>query len=167
MAYDAGLVERLRDALARVGERGARERGVFGGRGFLLGKSTFVIAWGDGIIAKMAPDEYEEALALPGISPFAPGGECPMGTWVVVAPDVVADDPELMEWVERALRGVRAASTVKRPATKRTTTKRPATKRPATKRPARKAAAKRTTAQRPAKPAAARKAPARKPARDR
>lgn len=109
MAYDAGLVERLRDAIARAGERGARERGVFGGRGFLIGKSTFIIAWGDGIIAKVAPDEYAAALAMPGITPFAPDGERPMGTWVVVAADVVADDPELLEWVERALRGVRAA----------------------------------------------------------
>lgn len=118
MAYDAGLVERLRDALARVGERSARERGVFGGRGFLLGKSTFVIAWGEGIIAKVAPDEYEATLALPGVSPFTPGGERPMSTWVVVAADVVADDPELVEWVERALRGVRAAPVAKRPAKK-------------------------------------------------
>jgi hypothetical protein len=120
MTYDAGLVERLRDAIERAGERGARERGVFGGRGFLLGKSTFIIAWGDGIIAKMAPDEYALSLEIPGVTPFAPGGERPMGTWVVVAPDVVADDPELVEWVERALRGVRAApATAKRPPRKR------------------------------------------------
>lgn len=108
MAFDAGLVERLRDAIARAGERTARERGVFSGRGFLLGRSTFVIAWGDGIIVKCAPDEYAQALERPGVTPFAPGGERPMGSWVVVAPDVIADDPELVEWVERALRGVRA-----------------------------------------------------------
>jgi hypothetical protein len=30
-----------------------------------------------------------------------------MGTWVVVTDEVVADDPELIEWVQRGLRGVR------------------------------------------------------------
>jgi hypothetical protein len=30
-----------------------------------------------------------------------------MSTWLVVAADAIADDPELMEWLRRALRGVR------------------------------------------------------------
>jgi hypothetical protein len=30
-----------------------------------------------------------------------------MSTWLVVAADVVADDPELAEWVQRGLRAVR------------------------------------------------------------
>jgi len=106
--YDAGLVERIRDALARLGERGSREKGVFGGRGFLQGKSTFVIAWDDAIIARMPADEYHQALARTGVSAFAPDGERPMSTWVVVAADAVADDPDLAEWVAAALRGVRA-----------------------------------------------------------
>lgn len=109
MAYDAGLVERLRDAVLRAGERGARERGVFGGRGFLIGKSTFLIAYGESLLVKTAPDEYAALLAMPGITPFAPGGERPMGTWLVVPEEAMADDPELLEWVERGLRGVRAA----------------------------------------------------------
>lgn len=109
MAYDPGLVERIRDALARLSERGSRERGVFGGWGFLQGKSTFVIVWDDGIIAKIPADGYAAALARPGVIPFAPDGERPMSTWVVVAADAIADDPELAEWVALALQGVRSA----------------------------------------------------------
>jgi hypothetical protein len=30
-----------------------------------------------------------------------------MGTWLVVASDVIADDPELTEWLRRGLRAVR------------------------------------------------------------
>jgi hypothetical protein len=30
-----------------------------------------------------------------------------MTTWVVVATDVIADDPELLEWLQRGLRAVR------------------------------------------------------------
>jgi hypothetical protein len=30
-----------------------------------------------------------------------------MSTWVVVAADAIADDPELDEWIERGMRAVR------------------------------------------------------------
>lgn len=107
MPYDSGLVERVADALAPLGVRGVRQRNVFGGRGFLLGKQTFVIVWGEGLIVKVPPAEYEAALSEPGTSPFAPGGDRPMTTWVVVAADAVADDPELQGWVARGLRTIR------------------------------------------------------------
>jgi hypothetical protein len=106
MAFDPGLVERVDAALPRLGARGVRQKNVFGGRGFLLGKSTFVIAWGDGLIVKTPPAEYAAALGEPGVTPFAPDGGRPMSTWVVVAADRVADDPELAEWVARGLRAV-------------------------------------------------------------
>jgi len=106
MAFDTGLVERVADALAQIGERGVRQKNVFGGHGFLLGKSTFVIVWHDGLLVKTPADEYGRLLEEPGIEPFAPGDERPMGTWVVVPADAVADDPELTDWVRRGLRGI-------------------------------------------------------------
>lgn len=106
MAYDSGLVARVADALAGIGERGVRQKNVFGGWGFLIGKTTFVIVWGEGILVKVPPDEYRALLAQPGIEPFAPGGDRPMGTWLIVPSDTVADDPELVEWVRRGLRGI-------------------------------------------------------------
>ena len=106
MAYDAGLVERVADTLMQIGERGARQKNVFGGRGFLKGKSTFVIVWDDGLIVKTPPGEYAAILAMPGVEPFAPDGERPMGTWVVVSADAIADDPELADWIRRGLRGI-------------------------------------------------------------
>ncbi len=107
MAYDAGLVARIADALVGLGERGVRQKNVFGGRGFLVGSSTFAIAWDDDLIVKAAPDEYEALLAEPGVTPFAPDDEKPMSTWLVVASDAIADDPELTEWLRRGLRGIR------------------------------------------------------------
>ena len=107
MPFDPGLVARIEDALRAIGER-ARQKNVFGGRGFLAGKSTFVIAWDDGLLVKTPPDEYGALLREPGVTPFAPDGERPMSTWVVVASDAIADDPELVEWVRRGLRAVRA-----------------------------------------------------------
>lgn len=107
MTYDAGLAARMADCLLTIGERAFRQKNVFGGRGFLVGKSTFAIAWDDGLIVKTPPAEYQAALAEPGVTPFAPGGEKPMSTWVVVASEAIADDPELIEWLRRGLRAVR------------------------------------------------------------
>ena len=107
MAYDPGLVARVADVLDSLGERGVRQKNVFGGRGFLLGKSTFVIVFGDSLIVKAAPSDYARALAEPGVTAFAPDGERPMSTWLVVASDAIADDPELAEWVRRGLGAVR------------------------------------------------------------
>ena len=107
MAYDAGLAARITDTLAALGERGIRQKNVFGGRGFLVRKSTFAIAWEDGLIVKCPPAEYDAALHEPGVTPFAPDGEKPMSTWLVVASDAIADDPELADWLRRGLRAVR------------------------------------------------------------
>lgn len=107
MAYDPGLVARVADAIAQIGERAIRQRNVFGGRGFLAGSSTFVIVWDEDLIVKVPRREYEIVLAMPGVRPFAPDGEKPMSSWIVVAGETVADDPELVEWVRRGLRGVR------------------------------------------------------------
>ena len=107
MTWDPGLVARIADLLPAAEIRGARQKNVFGGRGFLLGKSTFVIAWGDGLLVKTPRAEYAAALAQPGVTPFAPDGESPMSTWVVVPAELVADDPELMEWLARGARAIR------------------------------------------------------------
>ena len=107
MPPDLGLVARVSDALLARGERAVRQKNVFGGRGFLLGKSTFAIVWDDSLIVKSARTEYEALRAEAGVTPFAPDGEKPMSTWLVVSADAIADDPELAEWIGRALRGVR------------------------------------------------------------
>ena len=106
MPPDAGLVSRVADALLALTERAVRQKNVFGGRGFLSGTSTFAIVWDDALIVKTAPAEYERLLREPGVKPFAPDGERPMSTWLVVDADAIADDPELSEWLRCALRAV-------------------------------------------------------------
>ena len=56
---------------------------------------------------KTRREEYDRLLKEPGVTPFAPGGEKPMSTWVVVEAESVADDPELAEWVRRGMAAVR------------------------------------------------------------
>jgi hypothetical protein len=106
MPYDPGLTERVAAAFAALGQPHARQKNVFGGRGFMLGTSAAVIVWGDRLIVKTLPAEYQAALAEPGVTPFAPGGERAMSTWVVVEPDAIADDPQLEDWVARGVRAL-------------------------------------------------------------
>ncbi len=107
MPPNPGLVARVADALLALGERGARQKNVFGGRGFLAGKSTFAIVWDESLIVKTAAGEYAVLREEPGVTPFAPDGERPMSTWLVVDADAIADDPQLTEWLSRALRAIR------------------------------------------------------------
>jgi TfoX/Sxy family transcriptional regulator of competence genes len=44
-----------------------------------------------------------EAMALPGAGPFEPMPGRPMGDYVVLPPDVLADDAALAGWLERAI----------------------------------------------------------------
>jgi TfoX/Sxy family transcriptional regulator of competence genes len=106
MSYDSALADRVAASFESLGYRHVRQKNVFGGRGFMLGKSAAVIVWDDGLIVKTAPNEYADALREPGVSPFAPDGERPMSTWVVVSADVIADDPELAAWVQRGCRAL-------------------------------------------------------------
>jgi hypothetical protein len=62
MVYGRGLAARIADVLARLGERGARQKNFFGGRGFLMGSSTFVV-WDEDLIAKAPRAEYDPARA--------------------------------------------------------------------------------------------------------
>lgn len=107
MSWDPGLAERVTDALARIGERSIRQKNVFGGRGFLAGRTAFVIVWNEGLLVKTPKDEYAHAAAEPGVVPFAPDGGRPMSTWLVVPAEAIADDPELEAWVRRGLRAIR------------------------------------------------------------
>ena len=54
MPPNPGLVARVGDAVYALGERGVRQKNVFGGRGFLVGKSTFAIVWDESLIVKTA-----------------------------------------------------------------------------------------------------------------
>ena len=50
MPFDPGLVARVADQMLQLGEHAVRQKNVFGGRGFLSGKSAFVIVWDDALI---------------------------------------------------------------------------------------------------------------------
>ena len=61
--------------------------------------------WGDALIARVGPDEYEAALLEPHVKEFDITGR-PMKGWVLVEPEGIGDDDQLAGWIQRALRFV-------------------------------------------------------------
>ena len=104
-SYDAGLLERCLDALAGLPVRGVRHRSVFGMRGLLVGSRMFAAVGDEGLVVRLSPGEYDDALRRRGVRPFAPGGER-LGRWVRLGAAHVADDPELRDWLEAGLRSL-------------------------------------------------------------
>ena len=104
--HDEGLLQRCLDCLAGLGERGIRDKNVFGMRGLMHGKSMFAAVGETGIIVKIPAPEFDAALQRPGVRSFTPGGQ-KLGTWVEIDDDAIADDPELRAWLATGLRAIR------------------------------------------------------------
>ena len=96
MAYDEGLAQRLRDALAD--EHGLSERRMFGGVAFMLDGNMAVGVSGDELMVRVGTDRFDEALARSHARIFDLSGR-PMNGWVLVAPEGTAHDADLADWL--------------------------------------------------------------------
>ena len=103
MAFDGILAKRVRECLAR--RKGVKEKTLFGCACFLLGGNVLVGVWKDSLIARVGPDGYEDALLKPHVKEFDITGK-PMTGWVRVGPGGLADDEQLSDWIQRALKFV-------------------------------------------------------------
>jgi TfoX/Sxy family transcriptional regulator of competence genes len=104
MAFDETLATRIRQSLAR--RKNVEEKKMFGGIGFLLNGNLLVGVWKDSLIARIGPDEKQEAVLEPHVKEFDIIGK-PMKGWVLVEPQGVENDDQLNEWIQRALKFVR------------------------------------------------------------
>ena len=111
MAYDEGLAQRLRDALAE--ERGISEKRMFGGLCLLVEGKMCVGIVKDELMVRVGPEKYEAALARPGARPMDFTGK-PMTGFVFVSQDGMGLDRELEEWVQLGVTFARTQE-VKRP----------------------------------------------------
>ncbi|MBI4410500.1 MAG: TfoX/Sxy family protein [Gemmatimonadetes bacterium] len=105
VSYDSGLLQRCLDALAALHAAPVRHRNVFGMRGLMRGKKMFAAVGDESMIVRLLDAEYAGALARAGVRAFTPGGS-KLGTWVEVDDSIIADDPELREWLEAGLRSL-------------------------------------------------------------
>jgi hypothetical protein len=103
MAFSETLAERIRQRLAR--RKNIVERKMFGGVGFLLNGNMFVGVWKYSLIVRLGPDDGDEALKEPHVKEFDIIGR-PMKGWVMVEPEGVEDDGQLLGWIGRAWRFV-------------------------------------------------------------
>lgn len=104
MPYSEALAERVRHPFA--GRKNGDEKKMFGGVGFLLGGNMCVGVWEDSLIVRVGPEQYHNALQQPLVREFDITGRAMTG-WVLVAPEGIADDDQLQEWVECAVAFVR------------------------------------------------------------
>ncbi|MBL8816479.1 MAG: TfoX/Sxy family protein [Planctomyces sp.] len=104
MAFSESLAARIRDALAR--ERNIEEKKMFGGICFLLNGNILVGVWRDSLIARVGKDACEAALQEEFVTEFDVTGKAMKG-WVMVDPDGLDSDHQLIHWIEQAIQFVR------------------------------------------------------------
>jgi hypothetical protein len=103
MAFDETLASRIRDALSR--KKGVEEKKMFSGICFLLNGNMLVGVWKEFLIARLGPEQGEEALMEPHVMKMDITGK-PMKGWVMVEPEGVEDNDRVKDWVQRAVKFV-------------------------------------------------------------
>ena len=103
MAFDEALAGRIRQRLAR--RKNIEERKMFGCICFLLNGNILVGVWKDSLIARLGPDQGENALLEPHVKAFNITGK-PMKNWILVEPEGVVEDDQLKDWIQRAVKFV-------------------------------------------------------------
>ena len=104
MAYSKSLVERIRHLVAR--RRGITEKKMFGGVCFLLNGNMLVGVWKDSLIARVGKEAYDAALQNEHVKEFDITGRAMKG-WVIVKPDGIDSDRQLVQWIDQAAEFVR------------------------------------------------------------
>ena len=104
MAYDPGLAQTLRDALA---DHPITEQKMFGGLAFLLNGHMVCGVHKGGAMVRVGKDHYAAALQLPGVAPMMFTGK-PMVAMVDIEDASVEDDAVRDKLLAMALATVQA-----------------------------------------------------------
>jgi hypothetical protein len=97
MAYDEALADRVRDLISLRAD--VTERKMFGGIAWMLAGNMACGVIGDELIIRVAPEDFERALAEEHTREFDFTGR-PMKGFVCVTPEGRADDEGLAGWVD-------------------------------------------------------------------
>ena len=98
MVYDETLADRVRSGLA--GRSGINERRMFGGLAFMLDGNMCCCVTERGLMVRVGPDGYEDALRQPHAGVMDMTGR-PMRGWVLVGLEGLASDESLGQWVQQ------------------------------------------------------------------
>jgi len=104
MVFSESLALRVRHAVSK--HHGVTEKRMFGGVGFLLNSHMFVGIWKDSLIVRLGAAAAEGGLAEPHAREFDVTGR-PMRGWLMIEPDGIERESQLVGWLERAIEFVR------------------------------------------------------------
>jgi TfoX/Sxy family transcriptional regulator of competence genes len=97
MAFDEALAQRVREAVRS--RRGITERRMFGGIAFMSRGHMFVGVLGSSLMARVGPQNHEQALAKDGVREMDFTGK-PMRGYVFVDAKDLRAAAELKYWVD-------------------------------------------------------------------
>lgn len=100
MAYDEQLADRVRAVLTERDD--VVERKMFGGLAFMVAGSMACGIMGDDLLARVARDRHEEALARPHTRVMAFTGR-PMRGFVIVGAPAIKTKAALKKWVDETV----------------------------------------------------------------
>ena len=90
-----------------------RARRMFGGMGIYTGERMFAFLVGEEIGLKLAPDDCEQAMQLPGAGPMKPDKDAePMREYVKMPREILDNYDTFIHWVERSAGYARAKATL-------------------------------------------------------
>jgi TfoX/Sxy family transcriptional regulator of competence genes len=99
MAYNQELAGRIRQITE---DHILGEKVMFGGISFLLHGNMACGVIGEELIVRVGPDAFPEAMQRQGARVFDFTGK-PMTGWVKVAPEGIANEQDLREWIHMGL----------------------------------------------------------------
>ena len=96
MAFNENVAKRLRTIFSE--RDGVVEKKMFGGIAFMLHGNMCCGTAGDAIMARVGPDQYQEALARPHTREMDFTGR-PMKGFIYVDPEGIKTDKDLRSWI--------------------------------------------------------------------
>jgi hypothetical protein len=100
MAYDEGVAQRLRECFEDRSD--IVEKKMFGGIAFMVSGNMCCGVVDDILMARVGPDQYQQALTMPHAREMDFTGK-PLRGFVYVEPEGFSDDEALFSWVEHCL----------------------------------------------------------------
>jgi hypothetical protein len=100
VAYDEGLVERVRDQMGS--DLSLSEQRMFGGLALMSWGNMCFAVIGDDLLVRVGPDDYAASLTLPFVKEMDLTGRTLRGI-VLVDGVALGEDGPLREWMERGL----------------------------------------------------------------
>jgi len=101
MAYDEGLAQRIREALALVSD--VVEKRMFGGLAFLIHGHMFCGIVGTELMLRVGPKQYDNILSMPYVRQMDFTGR-PMKGFVFVSAKGFEEDGQLQDWIALGLK---------------------------------------------------------------